>query len=108
MKPRRLSWVVAVTLASIGSLAAHSLGLLHGAGEGSTRLGEHDEAAEQTTTTQNEATERATSSGNKEATEQGGGGHSEAAELGGSSDNPAAEHARAGEEVWGSAWRESA
>jgi hypothetical protein len=39
---------VAVSLASIGSLAAHSLGLLHGAGEGSARLGEHAEAAHAT------------------------------------------------------------
>jgi hypothetical protein len=36
---------VAVSLAWAGSLAAHSLGLLHRAVEGSERLGEHAEAA---------------------------------------------------------------
>lgn len=41
MSGRRLSWLVAVALAWTGSVAAHSLGLLHGAGEGAERLGEH-------------------------------------------------------------------
>ncbi len=48
MRGRRLSWPVAVALAWIGSAAAHSLGFLHGAGEGSERLGEHAEAAHAT------------------------------------------------------------
>jgi hypothetical protein len=45
---RRISWIVAVALAWTGSVAAHSLGLLHGAGEGAERLGEHAEAAHAT------------------------------------------------------------
>jgi hypothetical protein len=39
---------MAVSLASIGSVAAHSLGLLHGAGEGFERLGKDTEAAHAT------------------------------------------------------------
>jgi hypothetical protein len=45
VRARRVSWVAAVALAWTGSVAAHSLGLLHGTTEGSERLGEHAEAA---------------------------------------------------------------
>lgn len=48
MRAHRLSWLVAVALAWTGSVAAHSLGLLHAAGEGAERLGEHAEAAHAT------------------------------------------------------------
>jgi hypothetical protein len=45
---RRVSWLVAVALAWTGSVATHSLGLLHGAGEGAERLGVLAEAAHAT------------------------------------------------------------
>ena len=45
MRARRLSWIVAIVLAWTGSVATHSLGLLHGAGDRPEHLGEHAEAA---------------------------------------------------------------
>lgn len=48
MKSRRVAWLVAVSFASIGSLAAHSLGWLHGAGEAHEHLGGHAEAGHAT------------------------------------------------------------
>jgi hypothetical protein len=72
------------------STAASETGQAAGVERSQGEAGEHNEAAEQTTTTHNEATERADSSGTKETTEQAGGGHHEVAG-----------HAESGEEVFG-------